>query len=102
METQKLKVGGIIGILVAVFLCGLPGLSLALFGVVTAFGLSLRQDDFRIVSGTGPLPGWVGFVIICVSLFMIAIPIVVGIITLRNKKPKEDVVHSDQPLPPTS
>ncbi|MBA4379581.1 MAG: hypothetical protein C0393_02650 [Anaerolinea sp.] len=93
METKS-KTGAIIGTIVAVLLCGCPGLSLCLFGVYAATG---TMPDFY--SGYGNLPGWIGFVLICLSLIFIAIPIVVGVLTLR-KKPEAVVVSPDEPLPP--
>ena len=102
MENKKSKTGGIIGTLVAVFLCGCPGLCVCLFGVMTAFGLSTGNYDIGSITGSGPLPGWYGYVFMCVSLFMIAIPIVVGLLTLRDKKPKAVVSSIDEPLPPAS
>ena len=52
--------------------------------------------------GYGTMPGWIGYVFMCVSLFMIAVPIVVGLVTLRDKKPKTFIPPSDDPLPPVS
>lgn len=73
-------------------LCGCPGLFICLFGALTAAG----QGTFNDVS----LSPTVGFALLCVALILIAIPIVVGVVTLR-KKPEEAPV-SDEPLPPAS
>ncbi|MDO9130587.1 MAG: hypothetical protein Q7U34_12050 [Anaerolineales bacterium] len=91
---NKSKTGAIIGTIVAALLCGCPGLSLCLFGVYAATG---TMPDF--ISGYGNLPGWIGFILICLSLIFIAIPIVVGVLTLR-KKPEAVMVSADEPLPP--
>lgn len=102
METKKSKTGAMIGTAAAVFLCGCPGLCVCLFGVLTAFGLSTGEFDIGSVTGSGPLDPWVGYVMLCAALFMIAIPIVVGFMTLRDKKPKDVVPSFDEPLPPAS
>ena len=102
METKKSKTGAIIGTAVTALLCGCLSLCLCLFGVMTAFGLSTGQYDVGSVTGSGPLPPWAGFAMLCAALFMIAIPIVVGVMTLRDKKPKEVVATFDEPLPPAS
>jgi hypothetical protein len=47
------------------------------------------------------MPPSVGYVFLCLSIIFIAIPIVVGFVTLR-KKPEEVVAISDEPLPPAS
>lgn len=100
METKKSKTGAIIGTLAAVLLCGCPGLFLCLFGALTALGLGTGNLDLGGYSSSGALPGWVGFVLICVSLILILIPVVVGITTLREKKPKTPPVDTNDPVPP--
>jgi hypothetical protein len=88
-----------------------------LFGAITAAGAGTFNDDY--------LPPTVGFVLICLSLIFIAIPIVVGVVTLRvkpgdgNEAPPAPAVEAaapeapaapktpvepkdDEPLPPAS
>ena len=50
-------------------------------GAVTAFG---GMPDF--ISGYGKMPGWIGFVSLCVSVLFIAIAVLVPVLTLRKKK----------------
>jgi len=102
METKKSKTGGIIGTLAAVLLCGCPGLFLCIFGIITATGNMPFETEFNNIYNTGMTPSWLGYVFLCAALFMIAIPIVVGIMTLRDKKPKKVVPNFDEPLPPAS
>jgi integral membrane sensor domain MASE1 len=73
-------------------LCGCSGLFICLFGALTAAG----QGTFN---GESLSPS-VGFVLLCLSLIFIAIPIVVGVVTLR-KKPQPAPVDNE-PLPPAS
>jgi len=92
------KTTGIIATLVSVFLCGCPGLCFCLFGAFTAIGKMPYETEFSGVTDTGTLPPTVGYVLICLALILIVIPIAVGFVTLR-KKPGEAVV-SNEPLPP--
>jgi hypothetical protein len=102
MEPKKSKTGGIIGTLAAVFLCGCPGLFLCIFGIVGATGNMPYTTSFNDYYGSGMMPSWMGFAMLCVSLILIAIPIVVGIMTLKDKKPKEVTPTFDGPIPPAS
>ena len=102
METKKSKTGGIIGTIAAVLLCGCPGLFLCIFGAWGATGNMPYTTSFNDYYGGGMMPSWFGFAMLCAALVMIAIPIVVGVMTLRDKKPKEVVPTFDEPLPPAS
>jgi hypothetical protein len=86
---------------VSVLLCGCPGLSMCLFGVWAATGTA---PDFW--NGYGNFPGWVGFALLCVAIILIAIPVVVGILTLRKKKVADvgpiPPMPPQEPLPPAS
>lgn len=83
---------GIIATVAAVLLCGCPGIFICLFGALTAAGQGTFNDQ--------SLSPTVGFVLLCLSLVFIAIPVVVGMVTLR-KKPEAAPV-SNEPLPPAS
>ena len=94
---------GIIATIATAFLCGLPGCCLFIFGAVTAAGVMPYDTEFNGVSSSGTLDSSVGFVMLCLALIFIAIPIAVGFFTLR-KKPAASaaVIDIDEPLPPTS
>lgn len=81
---------GIIATIASVVLCGCPGLFLCLFGAVTATGNGTFNDQ--------SLSPTVGFVLVCLSLIFVLIPVGVGFFTLR-KKPEPPV---DTVVPPTS
>lgn len=68
---------GIIATVAAVVLCGCPGLFMCLFGAITAAG----QGTFNDAS----LSPTVGFVLLCLALIFILIPVGVGFFTLRKK-----------------
>jgi hypothetical protein len=85
------KTQGILFTLAAVVLCGCPGIVLCLFGALAATGIRM--------SGQRPIHPVVGIALVCLAVIFIAIPIVVGFVTLRNK-PASSV--SNEPLPPAS
>jgi hypothetical protein len=80
-------------------LCGCPGLFLCIFGVVAATGQLPYTTTLNGVSGQGVVPTTYGFVMLCLALIFIAIPVVVGVVTLR-RKPEAPV--SNEPIPPAS
>jgi len=80
---------GIIATIATVVLCGCPGLFLCLFGALTAAG----QGTFNNSS----LPPTVGFVLLCLALILILIPVGVGFFMLRKKPEAVEVIDT----PPT-
>lgn len=88
---------GIFATIAAVVLCGCPGLFLCIFGAVTATGNMPFSTEVNGMSNSGTLPSTYGFVMLCLSLIFIIIPVAVGFITLR-KKPEV----TTEEVPPTS
>ena len=97
------KTGGIIATLTTAVLCGCPGLFglcfgavMALAGVIPGAEIDLwGSNDARYAIGTA-------LSMLCLGVIFVAIPIVVGIVTLRPQ-PVRAVVKStapDEPLPP--
>ena len=93
------KTKGIIATVASVILCGCPGLFLCIFGAFTASGNMPFNTELNGVTNSGTLPPTTGFVMLCLSLIFIAIPIVVGFLTLR-KKPVAPV--NNEPIPPVA
>ena len=93
------KTKGIVATVASVLLCGCPGLFLCIFGAVSATGNMPYNTDVNGVTTTGTVPPTVGYVLVCLSLIFIAIPIVVGFMTMR-KKP--EVSGGDMPIPPAA
>ena len=99
------KTGGIIATIVAVFICGFPGICLGLFGAIAATGQMPYTSNFPYTSDfsnpySETVPSYIGFVSLCLALIFIAIPIIVGVLTLRNKPEKP--ASFNEPLPPVS
>lgn len=78
---------GIIATIAAVVLCGCPGLFLCLFGALTAAG--------RGTFNTSSLSPTIGFVLLCLSLILILIPVGVGFFMLRKKNEKGEDISID-------
>jgi len=47
-------------------------------------------------------PATVGYVLLCLSLFMLLIPVAVGFFTLRRKSEPSSVSNLNEPMPPAS
>ena len=99
------KTTGIVATIVTALLCGLPGLVGLCLGLMFTVVSQIPGSDIDIVGSNGPKLALItGLVILIVSVIFIAIPIVVGIITLR-KKPSAEVVtpppiEPGEPIPP--
>jgi len=90
---------GIVATVAAVLLCGCPGLFLCVFGAVTATGNMPFNTELNGVTNSGTMPPTAGYVLLCLSLMLLVIPIVVGFFMLRRKPTP---IATDQPLPPAS
>lgn len=77
---------GIIATLIAVLLCGCPGLLLLFTGAVTAFASQVPGANIDIGGRNDAQAAlsW-GMAILCLGVLLVAIPVVVGILTLRNR-----------------
>ncbi|MFH2103804.1 MAG: hypothetical protein ABIJ39_10670 [Chloroflexota bacterium] len=105
---EKKKTGAIIGTVVAALLCGCPGLAGICLGGLSAIGSFIPGAEINIFGSSDPNIAllW-GIGVLCGGLIFIVIPIVVGILTLRKKRPAEPKPEgeppvSNEPLPPTS
>jgi hypothetical protein len=76
---------GIIATIASVVLCGCPALFLCIFGAVTATGNMPYSTQLNDITKSGTLPSTVGYVLLCLSLIFILIPVAVGFFTLRKK-----------------
>jgi hypothetical protein len=93
------KTKGIVATIASVVLCGCPGLFMCVFGAFTATGSMPYTTELNGVSNSGTLSPTVGFVLLCLSVIFIVIPIAVGFFMLRRKP---EAVSSNEPLPPVS
>ena len=95
-EKMDKKTTGIIATVASVLLCGCPGVLLCILGIGTALG----AGTYTLGDQVGYMPPTYGYVFLCLSLILIAIPIVVGTLMLR-KKPGAST-SPDEPLPPVA
>lgn len=100
------KTGSIIATVATALLCGCPGLFGLCFGLVFAVTSQIPGAEIDVFGSTDPQSALTtGLGTLCVSIIFIAIPIVVGVVTLR-KKPEAEVlppqppVGPDEPMPP--
>jgi hypothetical protein len=89
---------GIIATIAAVVLCGCPGLFLCIFGGLAATGAPVTTE-LNGVTNSAPLPASAAYVMICVPILLILIPIVVGFLTLRRKPA---AAAPSEPIPPAT
>ena len=98
MQPKPNKTGAIIATIMAILLCGCPGLSLCVSGIWAATG---KMPNY--MSGFGYFQNWIGWSMLCVSLIFIIIAVLVPVLTLRNKKPASmGAMPPQDPLPPAS
>ena len=110
---------GLIATIATALLCGCPGLFGLCMGSMFAIVGTIPGSDIDIGGSSDPAAAiGTGLAMLCVSLIFIAIPVIVGFVTLRKKpedtaapvvvdatpspepKPAEPV--DDEPLPPAS
>lgn len=93
------KTAGVIGLVAAIFFCGLPGLCLLCFGPITILsGLFGGDIDIFGSSDPGAAIGF-GIAILCVGILFAAIPVLVWFFALRDKPASEEVLEYDDPMP---
>lgn len=90
---------------ISALLCGCLGLIACVGGVMVVAEVPFTTT-VNGYSTTQPLPIGYGIGGICGSIILIAIPIVIGVLTLRKKKSDKntpiDVPPPSEPLPPAS
>jgi len=110
---------GLIATIATALLCGCPGIFGLCMGSTSLIASFVPGAEIDVFGSNDPAAATtMGFVFLCLSVIFIAIPIVVGVVTLRKKpgddaapvvveaapslepKPAEPV--DDEPLPPAS
>ena len=93
---------GLIATIATALLCGCPGLFGLCFGSASVLASLVPGANIDVFGSSDPAAATtMGVVSLCLSVIFIAIPIVVGIVTLR-KKPEgvvDAVSVSDAPVP---
>jgi len=95
------KTGGIIATVATALLCGCPGLFGICWGLIAAVVSQVPDANIDIGGSSDPKTALMsGLGALCLGVIFVAIPIVVGFVTLR-KKP-EAAAYSNEPVPPPS
>ena len=85
---------GIIVTIITILLCGIPGLaSLCLAALFVIGGPVFEKNSSDL---------FIRLSLLCIGLVSIAIPVVVGVLTLRNRASKSVKTFPDEPIPPPS
>lgn len=93
------KTAGIIATIVSALVCGCSAIFACVWGALIATNTPINMTSGGQQS-VQTFPASVGYVLLCLSLLFVAVPVVVGFVTLR-KKPQTAPV-SNEPLPPVS
>ena len=104
MEKKSKNTGAIIGTVIAAILCGCPGLLAMCWGALSAIISFIPGADINIGGSSDPNTALLtGIGTLCGGVILIAIPIVIGVLTLRKKKAAPaEVLPPQEPLPPVS
>ena len=97
------RTGGIVATVVAVLLCGCPGLFSLCWGAIAASVSFMPNADINIGGSSDPQTALItGLGACCFGIIFIAIPIAVGFFTLRRKATDGVAPVSDSYQPPSS
>lgn len=92
------KTVGIILTVLSALACGCAAIFACAWGV-----LAVTETPINITSGgdqyVDTLPPTVGYVLLCLSALFVAVPFVVGFLTLRKKRAP---IVDNEPIPPAS
>lgn len=93
------RTAGIIATIAAVLLCGCPGLFSLCWGAIAIPVSLIPGSDIDLFGSDDAQAAFAfGIVALCLGILLVAIPVVVGFVTLRGKK--EPAPLSDEPIPP--
>lgn len=88
---------GMIATIATALLCGCPGLFGLCMGAMFAIVGTIPGSDIDMMGSSDPSAAiGTGIAMLCVGLIFVAIPVVVGILTLR--KPKSTAVIDAEPV----
>ncbi|MEJ2266805.1 MAG: hypothetical protein P8X95_25455 [Anaerolineales bacterium] len=92
---------GIVATVASALICGCPGLFMLCFGAVAAGASYVPGADIDIFGRNEPRTAlFAGLGALCLGVLFVAIPVLVGIFTLRERPVTEPEPVSDEPIPP--
>lgn len=93
------KTTGLIATIATALLCGCPGLIGLCMGAMFAFVGVFPGSDIDVLGSSDPSAAiGAGVAMLCLGVVFVAIPIVVGIVTLRNPKETAPAVVDVEPV----
>jgi len=93
------KTTGIIATSISAILCGCPGFFGLCFGAVSALASFVPGSEIDMFGRGSPRAALsVGIGFLCLGIVFVAVPFIVGWVTLRDKS--EPVTLPDEPIPP--
>ncbi|HSF81147.1 MAG TPA: hypothetical protein VLA49_07930 [Anaerolineales bacterium] len=93
------KTTGIIATSVSAILCGCPGFFGLCFGAISALASFVPGAEIDIFGSSSPRAALTtGIGTLCLGIVFLAVPVIVGWVTLRSKT--EPAALPDEPIPP--
>ena len=92
---------GIIATVASALICGCSAIFACIWGALIATNTPITMTSGGEQS-IQTLPAPVGYVLLCLSLLLVAVPVVVGFVTLRKKPQAAAAPINNGPLPPAS
>jgi TM2 domain-containing membrane protein YozV len=94
------KTGGIIGLVAAIFFCGLPGLCSLCMGPLFALVSFFPDANIDIFGSNEPGSALgIGIAILCGGVIFVAIPVLVWYFFVREKPVEENVIDYEGQMP---
>jgi hypothetical protein len=91
---------GIVATVLSALVCGCASIFACIWGVISLTGAPINVTSNGEQS-VQTLPPAVGAALLCLAVLLVAIPVIVGFVTLR-KKPEAAAPVNNDPLPPAS
>ena len=93
------RTAGMIVTIATAFFCGIAAILACVFGILGVAQVPFDTATNGVPTGSAPMPASLGYTLLCVSLIFVAVPVVVGFLTLRKKPAPPDMPGQ---LPPAS
>lgn len=94
---QNRTTATIITVVTAV-ICGCAALMAFVFGILGALQVPF-QTNVNGVTGSAPMPSAFAYVLLCLAVLFVAVPVAVGFFTLRRKP---EAPKPSEPVPPAN
>ncbi len=86
---------------ITALVCLCAAIFACVFGAFGVMGQPFDTTLNGVPTGSAPMPTWLGVLLLCLSVVFIAVPVVVGFLTLRQK-PAAAPIEPQEPIPPAN